>query len=82
MAKRVAPLQLGVSEFKRRCLELIEEVHRANHELVITKRGRPVARVVSLDSAKRPLKGIMRDQIEIVGDIVAVDWSEDWEAVG
>ena len=41
------------TEFKARCLELLDEVQRTGVELVITKRGRPVARVVA-EKAPRP----------------------------
>ncbi|MBI4863476.1 MAG: type II toxin-antitoxin system prevent-host-death family antitoxin [Candidatus Riflebacteria bacterium] len=81
MPRRQAATELGVSEFKRRCLELLEGVHRSNLELVITKRGRPIARVVPLELVKAPLKGILGGQVQIEGDIVCVDWSEDWEAL-
>ena len=79
--KSGATRQLGVSEFKRHCLDLFDRVHRENEELVITKRGRPIARVVPLNSERQPLKGILRGQMEIVGDIVNVDWSEEWDAL-
>jgi prevent-host-death family protein len=38
-----------ISELKAHCLRLVDEVARRRRELVITKRGKPVARVVPLD---------------------------------
>jgi prevent-host-death family protein len=44
MARRVA-----ISELKAHCLRLVDEVARRRSELIVTKRGRPIARVVPLD---------------------------------
>lgn len=45
--KRDAPRgDVGSAEFKARCLELIDQVHEARAEYVVTRHGRPVARLV------------------------------------
>jgi prevent-host-death family protein len=41
------------SEFKQRCLALLDEVERTGVPLVVTKRGRAVARVVAIESEER-----------------------------
>ena len=67
---------IPAGEFKSRCLALLDEVHDSGQELVVTKRGRPVARVVPVvESAPRPLAGsIVRE-----GDLVSpID--EGWDA--
>ena len=71
---------LPVSEFKKRCLSLLEEVRREGRELVITKRGEPIARVVPLAPPSQTLRGTWKGLFEIAGDIVHTDWSDDWEA--
>lgn len=71
---------VGVAEFKARCLELLERVRRRRTELVVTKRGEPIARVVPAQAAARPLKGLLRDRVAVEGDIVHVDWSAEWDA--
>ena len=40
---------IAISELKAHCLRLVDEVARRRSELVITKRGKPIARVVPLD---------------------------------
>jgi len=40
------PRTIPADEFKARCLKLLDEVQRTGEELIVTKRGRPVARVV------------------------------------
>ena len=71
---------IPVSEFKARCLEILETLRRGGRELIVTKHGEPMARVVPIDD-RAPLRGLLKGQLEIVGDIVQVDFSDDWEAV-
>lgn len=37
---------IGAGEFKAKCLQLMDEVNRQGIELIITKRGQPVAKLV------------------------------------
>ncbi len=37
---------ISATEFKANCLQLLSEVHRTGEEVVISKRGKPVARVI------------------------------------
>jgi prevent-host-death family protein len=39
---------ITATEFRARCLEILDRVEESGEEVVITKRGRPVARVVPL----------------------------------
>lgn len=45
-------MEITASAFKARCLRLLDEVNRTGEELVILKRGRPVARLVPARDAK------------------------------
>ena len=54
-------------EFKAKCLGLFDEVEARKRSFVITKRGRPVARVVPLGEEKRREEELMAP--------VRVDWS-------
>ncbi len=42
-------MEISASQFKSRCLALLDEVSESGAELIVTKRGRPVARVAPLD---------------------------------
>ena len=44
---------VGSAEFKGRCLELIDRVKEARAEYVVTRHGRPVARLVPVETARR-----------------------------
>jgi prevent-host-death family protein len=43
---------INATEFKSKCLQLLDEVQRTGDDLLISKRGKPVARVVAEKSEK------------------------------
>ena len=69
---------IPASRFKARCLALLDEVAETRIDLVVTKRGRPVARVVPVEDQRAPeLLGSVRYKSE--KDLLApVD--EEWDA--
>ena len=69
--------EIAAGEFKARCLQLMDEVDRDGIEVVITKRGRPVAKLVPVREEKLSPFGWMKGTVKIHGDIVSPD--EDWE---
>lgn len=73
---------IPAGEFKNRCLALMDEVNETGAEIVITKYGRPVSRLVPARRQAPDMWGRYREQVRITGDIVApaVDAGE-WEAV-
>jgi prevent-host-death family protein len=78
--KKVGAKSVGISEFKAKALRMIDETARKGTEYVITKKGKPVARVIPLASSHPSLKGSMKGLIEIRGDIVEFDSTSLWEA--
>jgi prevent-host-death family protein len=58
-----------VSKFKTRCLSLMEDVHKTGEAIVITKRGKPIAKLVAADEGKRDFIGRLKGVFQIVGDI-------------
>jgi prevent-host-death family protein len=44
---------ISASQFKARCLALLDDVALTGEEIVVTKRGRPVARLVAVDEPRR-----------------------------
>jgi prevent-host-death family protein len=64
--------QIAAGEFKAKCLALLDEVQQKREEIVVTKRGKPVARLVPIEEKKkRDTFGYMKGTITILGDIVA-----------
>ncbi len=73
-------LIMKASEFKARCLKLMDEVAETGREIVITKHGRPVSRLVPHVERPKSLFGIDKGKIEIFGDIIEpID--VEWDAV-
>ena len=62
---------MTATEFRAKCLGLIDEVAETGREIVITKRGRPVARLVPYRRKPRSLFGMDRRRMEILGNITA-----------
>ena len=71
---------IGAWEFRAKCLALLDEVQQTRKEYVITKRGKPVARLVPIEPTKKPeaLFGRMKATVRIHGDISST--GERWEA--
>jgi prevent-host-death family protein len=64
--------EVSISEFKAKCLGLIEQVDKTRQPLRITRYGRPIAEVVpSGPDRKRKFLGDMEGTVEILGDIVS-----------
>jgi prevent-host-death family protein len=72
---------INASEFKARCLRILDDVQATRTEVVITKRGKPIARLGPTGPARGTLRGAWKGMARISGDIVQVDWSSDFEAV-
>jgi prevent-host-death family protein len=74
--------KIPAGEFKAKCLKVIDEVQRLRMQLIITKHGKPVAKLVPLDEHTESFIGSMQGTMEIVGDIVSpidVTWAADAE---
>jgi prevent-host-death family protein len=70
---------IEASEFKTRCLQLMDEVTESGEQLVITKSGKPVSLLSPYRDRATSLFGRHRDSLKIHGDVVApID--EAWDA--
>lgn len=64
--------RIGATEFKAHCLALLERVARERTEIVVTKHGRPVARLVPYDGEPRERAfGILAGTVVSTDDLVA-----------
>ena len=71
---------LKAGYFKAHCLELMNYVQQTGTELLITKHGKPVAKLAPVSSAdKKPLWGMFKNRIETIGDTVS-STGESWNA--
>ncbi len=76
---RRIPQSLPAGEFKAKCLKLMDQVAESGTAIVITKRGRPVARLVPIESPPAKLAGFFAGKIEIDGDIIS-PVGDTWDA--
>jgi len=76
--------EIAISEFKAKCLAILERVRKTKSPIRVTRFGQPIAEVVPpspIDETTDWL-GSMADSVEIVGDIIAPVIEEtDWEAL-
>ncbi len=71
---------MAASEFKARCLRVMEEVRTRRESVLITKKGRPVARIVPAEKPRENIFGCLKGIVQITGDIESpVVPSSDWE---
>jgi prevent-host-death family protein len=76
--------EVAISEFKAKCLALLEEVQKTKRPIRVTRFGKPIAEVVPASPEAGPADwiGSMKDSMEILGDIVSPASNErDWEAL-
>lgn len=70
---------IKASEFKAKCLALMDEVARTGERIVVTKNGVPIAELGPVAKAEKPkdLFGLLKDELFITGDIMSpidVEW--------
>jgi prevent-host-death family protein len=72
-------MEIAAGQFKARCLQLMDQVKLTHEEIIITKHGQPVAKLVPVEeSTSSTFVGFLENSVRISGDIIApVD--EDWE---
>jgi prevent-host-death family protein len=75
--------EIAISEFKAKCLALLEQVQKTKKPLRVTRFGKPVADVVPASpTSPSDWMGSMKDRIEIVGDVVSpANQESEWEAL-
>ena len=75
--------EIAISEFKAKCLAILDQVQKTKQPIRITRRGRPIAEV----SAPKPTDnrdwiGSMKGKSKILGDIISPASDEsDWEVL-
>jgi prevent-host-death family protein len=74
--------KISAGTFKTHCLSIMEDVRATRHPVVITKRGRPVAKLVPLNTGRDDFIGRLEGVVKIVGDIESpIDPLKSWEAL-
>lgn len=71
---------MAASEFKAKCLKVLDDVAATGDALIITKRGRPVAKLTPLQSDRKPMMGRWEGKGKIKGDLVAFNAASEWDS--
>ena len=75
--------EISISQFKAKCLALLEEVRLTKEPIRVTRFGRPVAEIVPPKSAQRrgAWIGSMKHSMKIIGDIISpANEKSEWES--
>ena len=72
--------QLGISEFKAKCIEELKTVQRTGEPLLVTLRAKPIATIHPYQEVPRKRElGKLRGRMTIHADIVQVESEDEWE---
>ena len=72
--------EIGAAKFKEQCLALLDNLDADG--LIVTKHGKPVARVIPYQAQDSDLIGILKGKIKIKGDIftTGLRWDADGQS--
>jgi len=70
--------QVTAAEFKAKCLRLMDEVAKHRTTLVITKRGKPIAKLMPIEDERIDPFGCMAGTVKILGDIISPIEQDEW----
>jgi prevent-host-death family protein len=76
--------EVAISEFKAKCLSLLDQVQKTKKPILVTRFGKPIAEVIPASPLAGPRDwiGSMKDTMKILGDIVSPASDEDeWEVL-
>ena len=70
--------KIPAGKFKANCLAIMDEVQSKREAVIITKRGKPVAKLVPVTSDEDEIFGFLAGKGKVTGDIVSPLPPEDW----
>jgi prevent-host-death family protein len=84
VATKVFPMKkMAAGTFKAHCLAVMDEVQAKRETVVITKRGKPVAKLVPVTEDTDDIYGFFSGKIKVVGDVVSPALTlEEWGELG
>lgn len=75
-----ATYSIQAGNFKAKCLQLMDEVSEKHISIVITKHGKPIAKLMPIEEIPIDLFGCLKNSVTIKKDIIApinVDWESN-----
>jgi len=72
-------MQISAAAFKAKCLKIMDQVHMYHNEVIITKHGKPVAKLIPYsETPEKSIFGYMKNSVQITGDMIE-PINEQWE---
>jgi len=72
--------EIAAGKFKVQCLAIMDRVKKTGEPVLITKHGKPVAKLVPAPSSPDDIFGYMKGKVKILGDIVGPAFPlEEWD---
>lgn len=74
------PVSIQAGVFKAKCLQLMDQVSEQHVSIIITKHGKPVAKLTPIEDTPVELFGCLKDTVAIKKDIIApvdVTWESN-----
>lgn len=72
--------KMPAGQFKSQCLAIMDQVHESGEPVLITKHGKPIAKLVPAQKKGEDIFGFMIGRARIIGDIMTSTPAEDWES--
>jgi len=80
----IAMNEVSISEFKAKCIGLLEQVRKTKQPLRVVRHGKPIVEIVPATEKVDRMEwiGSMKDSVEIRGDVISPATDEDdWEVL-
>lgn len=73
--------KISISQFKAKCLGILEELHKQKQKIIVTKRGKPLVEIRAIEEEKEssiPLKDTLIFMEDIISPVAEKDWEVLW----
>lgn len=70
--------KMGAAKFKEQCLSVLDHIDQEG--VIITKHGKPVAKLIPIETQSRSLIGSLKEKLKIEGDICSAGLKWDAES--
>lgn len=71
--------EISATDFKAKCLQILDAVNEQKTHIIVTKHGKPVAKVIPFAEERPSLENSQRGSLLFHGDLINFDTADDWE---
>ena len=70
--------KIPAAQFKAQCLAVMDQVAASGRPIVVTKHGKPVVQIISIQSNEDDIFGFLSGQVRITRDVMNTIPLSDW----